>query len=640
MRTPTRILLLFVLTLALLFVPICVFADDQSMGTYEDSSTVDTTYTQYTDQTADQTATTTTTSTSTKKEETPPPPKTYTVYYDANGGEGEMDSTTFTEGKEAKLARCTFTRAGYTFEGWNTEADGSGTDFADAVDIQGSLYDGMRLYAQWGSQIYLIQYASGVPKTSESPAKGSMTSQLAVHDATVSLKDCEYTRTGYTAKHWQDHTGAAHEFGEVGTNFVPTTDTTSWELATIEADPPDENKKGNWACQGSVVFEGEDGSLCAALAFYFNGEGYANGSTENYDSLIKVVNLDTGEVLKSTRGLMIEHGNDIAYRPDNGHFYVAQGGIHEGFPDGIVELDENLKEVRTITPEGTHNIWNLSYSNGKFYAIGNVSGDSFARGNPEGETSDLIVLDEDLNLLETHTVDYSLQGFSGQGMVCDGSFLYSILVNFGEHDSSDKQRLAIFTLDGEPRGTQRIDINTEVESASYLNGKMYFSTNRGDKGTFFGTNLASTTMSVAWEPNPYTIVFDDNDLPSMTMPDAVDTTYDEEVQLPSDAPICPGYIFVEWNTQADGKGNGFQPGDTVHNLTESGTVTLYAQWRRAAIAWVADNGSMTTEQPVPRERRLPSGPGPRHMSKMVALAAVVVFVVRSRYRTEELEYVR
>ena len=623
MRTIIQIVTLSLLTLALLLVPCILNAEELPV---EDQPQEE----QVAEQPTEDATPADDSSTTSEKKETPPPPKTYPVHYDANGGEGEMESTTFVEGGDTKLARCTFTRAGYTFEGWNTSPDGSGVKLGDAADASDVLSQaGITLYAQWGSQLYLIRYNSGVPKKSESPAKGTMPSQLVVHDAEVTLQPCEYKRKGYTAKGWVDQNGKAHEFEETSVNFSPDTDTRSWELATIKADPLEEGTEGHWSCQGSVVYEDDNGTLCAAMAFYLSSTAYnTNGNFDAYDSFIQVVNLDTGEVLKSARGLMLEHANDIAYRPDNKHYYVAQGGLREGYPDGIVELDENLNEVRSITPEGTHNIWNLSYSNGRFYGIANVNGDSFARGNPEGETSDLIVLDQDLNLLETHVVDYSLQGFSGQGMVCDGSFLYSILVNFGEHESSTKQRLAIFTLDGEPRGTQRIDIDTEVESASTAGDHMYFSTNGGDHGTIYGTDLASTTMSVVWEPNPYTIEFDAGDMPVMGVPDSIDTTYDEETPLPSEAPTCLGYDFVGWNTQADGQGTTYQPGENVHNLVASGSVTLYAQWRRVAVGLVADNGSMTTEDSADAESSSwRTKPQPRHFASAVAYLVALVTVL-------------
>ena len=107
------------------------------------------------------------------------------------------------------------------------------------------------------------------------------------------------------------------------------------------------------------------------------------------------------------------------------------------------------------------------------------------------------------------------------------------------------------------------------------------------------------------------------------MPAAIDTTYDEEVHLPEEPPTCPSMEFVEWNTSEDGSGQSFQPGEVVHNLAESGTVTLYAQWRRTTVAFVCDNGSMTDKIEVATKPEPKPQSKPRHL-KTNAVALVVV----------------
>ncbi len=71
------------------------------------------------------------------------------VTFDNNGGTGSMDQKTFEN--SGKLPASTMTREGYIFGGWNTEADGSGTFFADQADITATLdFKGpVKLYAQW-----------------------------------------------------------------------------------------------------------------------------------------------------------------------------------------------------------------------------------------------------------------------------------------------------------------------------------------------------------------------------------------------------------------------------------------------------------------------------------------------------------
>ena len=222
-------------------------------------------------------------------------------------------------------------------------------------------------------------------------------------------------------------------------------------------------------------------------------------------------------------------------------------------------------------------------------------------------------------------------------------------MNFAEAEAALKQRLSIFTLEGDARGTQYFDIPAEVESASWLDGRMYFSINGGSNTTIYGTDLASTTMTCVWKPNTYTIEFDGNMKVAGDVPTPITAEYDQTFSLPAQEPICPGYVFDGWNTKADGTGETYAPGQSVMNLTDSGEFTLYAQWKRpvAAFAFVADNGTRVKGnrfRPNARERLAdgrkaaqeatikgwanPAPPqpaqGPKHASSAVTSGAVAL----------------
>lgn len=80
----------------------------------------------------------------------------YTVAFDANGGSGTMAPQAFAYDEAQALAAASFTRAGHTFAGWNTAADGSGTSFADGTSVVNlSAEDGasVTLYAQWTEDV-------------------------------------------------------------------------------------------------------------------------------------------------------------------------------------------------------------------------------------------------------------------------------------------------------------------------------------------------------------------------------------------------------------------------------------------------------------------------------------------------------
>lgn len=74
-------------------------------------------------------------------------PSTHTIVFDANGGQGSMDPQTMATGEATNLAANTFTRTDYTFAGWNTKADGTGSAFRDKASVK--LNSDVTLYAQW-----------------------------------------------------------------------------------------------------------------------------------------------------------------------------------------------------------------------------------------------------------------------------------------------------------------------------------------------------------------------------------------------------------------------------------------------------------------------------------------------------------
>ena len=79
---------------------------------------------------------------------------TYTITYHANAMDavGTIASSHHTYDKSASLTQNGFTRPGYTFLGWNTTADGSGTTYTDMQEVK-NLTDqnnvNIDLYAMW-----------------------------------------------------------------------------------------------------------------------------------------------------------------------------------------------------------------------------------------------------------------------------------------------------------------------------------------------------------------------------------------------------------------------------------------------------------------------------------------------------------
>ncbi|MGB5016168.1 MAG: InlB B-repeat-containing protein, partial [Candidatus Nanopelagicales bacterium] len=127
---------------------------------------------------------------------------THTVTFDPNGGSGSP--TVQSANAPTPLNANTFTRAGYTFDHWNTAANDSGTSYADGATFPFTA--DATLYAQWSAlPTYTVTFDNN-------GGSGSMANQVA--NVPTALDANTFTRAGYTFDHW--NTAA----NDSGTNYA------------------------------------------------------------------------------------------------------------------------------------------------------------------------------------------------------------------------------------------------------------------------------------------------------------------------------------------------------------------------------------------------------------------------------------
>ena len=114
------------------------------------------------------------------------------VEFDANGGNGAPVTQTCDTGTTIALSATTPTRDGYTFTGWNTAADGSGTAFSAAASMACM---GMMLFAQW-------HVNSGSVTFNGNGGTGAGAAQSCAMGNIITLSETEPTRTGYWFTGW------------------------------------------------------------------------------------------------------------------------------------------------------------------------------------------------------------------------------------------------------------------------------------------------------------------------------------------------------------------------------------------------------------------------------------------------------
>lgn len=100
----------------------------------------------------------------------------------------------------------------------------------------------------------------------------------------------------------------------------------------------------------------------------------------------------------------------------------------------------------------------------------------------------------------------------------------------------------------------------------------------GDHISYDGEMICLTAM---WEENSYTVHFDGNESDEGSMDDMT-LSYAENAELPECAFSKDRYLFSGWNTERNGKGQGYAAGEEISGLTDKESVTLYAQWVKDA----------------------------------------------------------
>ena len=121
------------------------------------------------------------------------------VYFNANGGTGSMATQEVVHGTSFTTPSNGFSRAGYTFAGWNEKSDGTGTSWTDWIGKAWTwtYTNDITLYAQWRVNSYTIAYnANG--------GSGSMSTDTVNYGSNYRTKSNAFTRTNYRFKGWNE----------------------------------------------------------------------------------------------------------------------------------------------------------------------------------------------------------------------------------------------------------------------------------------------------------------------------------------------------------------------------------------------------------------------------------------------------
>ena len=211
-------------------------------------------------------------------------PNTYIIKFDKNGGSGSMNDLSMTYNVAGNLTENSFSRAGYTFNGWNTKANGSGESFSNKETVSNLATSGtVTLYAQWKGNSYTIKFDSN-------GGTGSMDDLSMTYGVARALPENKFSKTDYVFTGWNTKAnGSGRSFSDKETVSDLATSGTVTLYAQWDANTYTivfNKNEGTGSMSNQVATSGKDTKLNAnqfkRVGYTFEGWAETSGGAVKY----------------------------------------------------------------------------------------------------------------------------------------------------------------------------------------------------------------------------------------------------------------------------------------------------------------------------------------------------------------------
>ena len=465
---------------------------------------------------------------------------TIAASFDSNGGAGAVSSLSGLVGTSVSLPSSSgFSSPGYTFAGWNTAADGSGSSYASGTTFV--LNTNQILYAQWSPNQYVVTF---------SPNGGSVnvaSSTYTYGGTTLTLPTPTNANAAFNG--WYSALTGGTLIGAAGASYTP------GQTLTLYA---------QWSPNQYVVTYAPDGGIVnvtSSTFVYGDSALTLPASTDTNFTFNGWYSALTGGTLIGAAGASYTPGQTltlyaqwspnqyvVTYAPDGGTVDVTSST----FVYGSTPLTLRAPTNTNFTFDG----WFTAPSGGTL--IG-------AAGASYQPTQSLTLYAQ---WTQIPSIVLSFVSNGGGGTVAPLSGLLNSSVTLPG-------------LSGLVRpGYTLTSWNTALDGtgASYLLGQLV-------------TLTIAMTLYAQWTTMPLVDVsFASNGGSGLVS--AVSGSPNSSVTLPGSSSLArPGYTLSSWNVAPDGTGRSYALGQ---NVTLSTSLTLYAQWTALStieLKFVTDGGS-------------------------------------------------
>lgn len=519
-------------------------------------------------------------------------PWKHTVTYNANAGndasvKGIPASQSKTANVDIKLSSDVPTRNGYTFLGWNTQADGNGTAYAVGATYTHDQDGGtVTLYAQWTPWKHVLHYNKNVPTSSTSQTVFNMpVDQTKTFGQFMAISNLVPTRKGYTFAGWYTQSNGTGTKYDPGSNYAADQNGgtvnlyakwTPWTY-NIKYDQNVKSTSSSKTVTDMPAAQTKTQEIDVTLSsmtpkrngYIFAGwSTSANGSVEYKPGSRFTKDLDSNGASITLYAVWTPWKHTIHYNsniPTNAPTGTTTVSNMPG--DQTKTFDEKLMISSNKPTRKGYNFagWSTSANGNVVYQPG-----AEYKNDQNGGTVTLYAK----WTAWKHTVTYDKN-------VPANSKKTDVKNMPGNQTKIYDQNLTLQSNVPTRIGYTFVKWTTNKDGTgtAYQPGSQYSYNRDSDGGT--------VTLYAVWTPWKYTVRYDKN-VPANSSSQTVsnmpaDQTKTEEVNLTlsSNKPSRNGYIFNGWQVQINGKAVDYQPGAKLSydvDDKDGSTIILYAQW--------------------------------------------------------------
>ena len=493
---------------------------------------------------------------------------------------------TKTFGQLMTISNLVPTRKGYTFAGWYTQSNGTGTKYNPGSNYAADQNGGtVNLYAKWTPWTYNIKYDQNVKSTSSSKTVTDMpAAQTKTQEIDVTLSSMTPKRNGYIFAGWSTLANGSVEY-KPGSRFTKDLDSNGASITLYAVWTP---WKHTIHYNSNIPTNAPTGTTTVS--------NMPGDQTKTFDEKLMISSNKPTRKGYNFAGWSTSANGNVVYQPGAEYKNDQNGG--------------------TVTLYAKWTAWKHTVTYDKNVPANSKKTD--VKNMPGNQTK---IYDQNLTLQSNvpTRIGYTFVKWTtnkdGTGTAYQPGSQYSY------NRDSDGGTVTLYAVWTPWKYTVRYDKNVPANSSSQTVSNMpadqtkteevnlTLSSNKPSRNGYIfngwqaqingkavdyqpGATLSYDpdvkgsviTLKAKWTAWKHTIHYDKNVPASSSsqtvagMPDDDTKTFDINQTISSTKPSRNGYIFNGWNTQKDGKGTAYASGAAYKHDQNGGTVTLYAQW--------------------------------------------------------------